>query len=143
MSKKKMYDYEVSSVPSNSRRTLFNLTVVTTGLAVAMSTLYTGQALAPSLSLFQTVIVTFIGCLALWAIMHVAGSIGTKTGYATVFNTRRCLGKKGSRVLSLIMAIPLFGWFAFQASFFGQTVSILFPDSTVFSPNIAAVWGDC
>ena len=39
------------------------------------------------------------------------------------------------------MAIPLIGWFAFQASFFGQTVSLLFPDNIFFSPSVAAVWG--
>jgi cytosine permease len=137
----KMYDYEVSSVPKNHRRSLFNLTVVTTGLAVAMSTLYTGQALAPGLTLSQTILATIAGCICLWGIMAITGSIGTKTGYATVFNTRRSLGLKGSRILSLVMAIPLFGWFAFQASFFGQTVNILFPNSVIFDPQVAAVWG--
>lgn len=136
-----MYDYEVSSVPKDKRRSMFNMTVVTTGLAVAMSTLYTGQALAPGLTLGQSILSTILGCAVLWGIMVLTGTIGVKTGFATAFNARRSLGLKGSRVLSLIMAIPLIGWFAFQASFFGQTVSLLFPESVVFSPQVAAVWG--
>ncbi len=136
-----MYDYEVSSVPKEKRRSLFNITVVTTGLAVAMSTLYTGQALSPGLTLGQSILATILGCLVLWVIMLLTGTIGVKTGFATAFNARRCLGVKGSRILSLIMAIPLVGWFAFQASFFGQTISLLFPDSFIFSPQVAAIWG--
>lgn len=136
-----MYDYEVSSVPAEKRRSLFNITVVTTGLAVAMSTLYTGQALAPGLTLAESILATILGCGVLMGIMVLTGTIGIKTGYATAFNAHRCLGSKGSRVLSLIMAIPLIGWFAFQASFFGQTISLLFPDNVIFSPQVAALWG--
>ena len=38
------YDYPDRPVPADKRRTQLNIAVVTTGMAVAMSTLYTGSA---------------------------------------------------------------------------------------------------
>ena len=136
-----MYDYECTSVPKDHKKSFINISVVTTGLAVAMSTLYTGAALAPGVTLYEAIFAVIAGCIVLGIIMVLTGTIGVKTGYATAYNSRSCLGIKGSKILSLVMATPLIGWFAFQASFFGQTVNLIFPDNMLFSPNIAAVWG--
>lgn len=42
----KYYDYPDRPVPHDKRKSPINIAVVTTGMAVAMSTLYTGSALA-------------------------------------------------------------------------------------------------
>ena len=46
----KYYDYPDRPVPQNKRKSPINIAVVTTGMAVAMSTLYTGSALAEVMS---------------------------------------------------------------------------------------------
>ena len=48
------YDYPDRPVPADKRRTQLNIAVVTTGMAVAMSTLYTGSALAEVMSYKDT-----------------------------------------------------------------------------------------
>ena len=60
------YDYPDRPVPADKRRTQLNIAVVTTGMAVAMSTLYTGSALAEVMSYKDGIISILAGCVINW-----------------------------------------------------------------------------
>jgi len=137
----RFYDYEDKPVPQEKRRGLYDLATVTTGLAVAMSTLYTGAALAHMLGLREAVIATIIGCVILATMASLTGAIGVKTGLSTTMSNWYSLGREGSKILSAIIAISLTGWFAYQSGFFGETIHLIFPNSTLAKVSIAAFWG--
>lgn len=58
-----LYDYPTEPVPKEKRRSLLNLSFVTAGLAVAMSTLYTGASLANLLTFRDAVWAIILGSL--------------------------------------------------------------------------------
>jgi len=137
----KLYDYEDKPVPQEKRKGLYSLVTVTTGLAVAMSTLYTGAALAHMLGLKEAVIATIVGCFILATMASLTGTIGVKTGLSTTMSNWYSLGRDGSKILSIIIAVSLTGWFAYQSGFFGETIHLIFPNSPWARVSIAALWG--
>lgn len=136
-----LYDYEDKPVPQDKRKPLYSLATVTTGLAVAMSTLYTGAALAETMGLRDSLIATIVGCIILAAMASLVGSIGVKTGLSTTMSSWYSLGREGSKILSIIIAASLTGWFAYQSGFFGETIHLIFPNSLFARVSIASLWG--
>ena len=57
----KYYDYPDRPVPHDKRKSPINIAVVTTGMAVAMSTLYTGSALAEVMNFKEGTIAIVVG----------------------------------------------------------------------------------
>ncbi|RCW40667.1 MULTISPECIES: cytosine permease [unclassified Halanaerobium] len=135
------YDYPTEPVPQSERRTLYNLSVVTAGLAVAMSTLYTGASLAQMLTYKGAVISILIGCCVLFLIAGILGAIGTETGVCFSVLARHSFGRDGSKIIGLIWTVSLTGWYAYQCGFFGETINLIWPDYFLTQPHIAAFWG--
>ena len=124
------YDYPDRPVPADKRRTQLNIAVVTTGMAVAMSTLYTGSALAEVMSYKDGVISILAGCVILLVIATLTGNIGADHGVSTSMLARHPFGRKGSNIVGLILAISMLGWFSYQCGYFGETISLLLPDQS-------------
>ena len=87
------YDYPDRPVPADKRRTQLNIAVVTTGMAVAMSTLYTGSALAEVMSYKDGVISILAGCVILLVIATLTGNIGADHGVSTSMLARHPFGR--------------------------------------------------
>lgn len=137
----KFYDYPDRPVPQEVRRSKLNITVVTTGMAVAMSTLYTGSALASVLSYKDAVLSIIIGCAVLGLAASLTGSIGAKAGVSTSMLARYPFGRKGSNIVGLIFAISMLGWFSYQCGYFGETINLLMPGHFLTNPLVATFWG--
>lgn len=135
------YDYPDRPVPADKRRTQLNIAVVTTGMAVAMSTLYTGSALAEVMSYKDGVISILAGCVILLVIATLTGNIGADHGVSTSMLARHPFGRKGSNIVGLILAISMLGWFSYQCGYFGETISLLLPGHLLTSPVAATIWG--
>jgi len=136
-----LYDYPTEPVPQEKRRTLLNLSVVTAGLAVAMSTLYTGATLATIMTFQDAVLSILGGCLFLLFMAGIMGGIGADRGVTFSVLSRHAFGRFGSKLVGLVWAISLTGWFAYQSGFFGQTINIMFPDAAITQVQVATVWG--
>lgn len=102
--------------------------IVWAGIVVALTAIMTGGLLAEGLGFRGMLIAATVGGLIHFVIGTLQGLIGQKTKLSTAFSTRFSLGNIGSRILSIFMAISLFGWFAFQASLFGLTAGTLMED---------------
>lgn len=137
----KFYDYPDKPVPTDKRRSKINIAVVTTGMAVAMSTLYTGSALATVLSYRDAVIAIGIGCAILGIVAALTGNIGAKKGVSTSMLARFPFGKKGSYIVGIVFAISMLGWFSYQCGYFGETVHLLLPGHFLTDPKVATFWG--
>ncbi|OZV12134.1 hypothetical protein CIW83_10945 [Tissierella sp. P1] len=135
------YDYPDRPVPSNKRRSQINIAVVTTGMAVAMSTLYTGASLAQTLSYRDAVLSIVIGCIILGIIAAFTGGIGASKGVSFSMLARKPFGREGSKIVGLVFAISMLGWFSYQCGYFGETIHLLVPNAKWADPKIAALWG--
>ncbi|ADK82748.1 purine-cytosine permease family protein [Sediminispirochaeta smaragdinae] len=136
-----LYDYPTEPVPKEKRRSLLNLSFVTAGLAVAMSTLYTGASLANLLTFRDAVWAIILGSLFLLFMAGIMGGIGADTGVPFSVLSRHAFGRSGSKIVGLVWAVSLTGWYAYQTGFFGQTMHIMFPNVYLCSIPVATVWG--
>lgn len=136
-----LYDYPTEPVPQEKRRSLLNISFVTAGLAVAMSTLYTGATLAHLLSFRDASIAIIVGTLFLLFMAGLMGGIGAEKGVTFSVLSRHSFGRFGSKLVGLTWAISLTGWFAYQTGFFGQTINMLLPDHFLGRIPVAAFWG--
>lgn len=136
-----LYDYPTEPVPKEKRRTLLNLSFVTAGLAVAMSTLYTGATLATLLTFQDAVLAILFGCIFLLFMAGIMGGIGADRGVTFSVLSRHAFGRFGSKLVGLVWAISLTGWYAYQTGFFGQTINIMFPQGFISQIPVATIWG--
>ncbi|MTI17981.1 cytosine permease [Rhodobacteraceae bacterium RKSG542] len=135
------YDYPTEPVPMEKRRGWLNLAFVTAGIAVAMSTLYTGAALGNLLT-FKDAVWAIIGASAfLFVMAGIVGGLGSACGVTFSVLARHSFGRSGSMIVGLIWAITLSGWYAYQCGFFGQTINLMFPDHALTQAEVATVWG--
>jgi len=134
------YDYPDRPVPIDKRRSQINIAVVTTGMAVAMSTLYTGASLAQTLSYRDAVLSIVIGCIILGIIAAFTGGIGASKGVSFSMLARKPFGREGSKIVGLVFAISMLGWFSYQCGYFGETIHLLVPNAKWADPKIATLW---
>jgi cytosine permease len=106
-----------------------------------MSTLYTGATLATLLTFQDAIIAIVGGSLFLLVMAGVMGGIGADRGVTFSVLARHAFGRDGSKLVGLIWAITLTGWYAYQSGFFGQTINIIFPDAALTQVSVATVWG--
>ena len=50
-------------------------------------------------------------------------------------------GRKGSKIVGLVFAASMLGWFSYQCGYFGETIHLLQPDAAWASPKVATFWG--
>ena len=94
----KYYDYPDRPVPHDKRKSPINIAVVTTGMAVAMSTLYTGSALAEVMNFKEGTIAIVVGSVILAILASLTGGIGANQGISTSMLSRVPFGRKGSNI---------------------------------------------
>ncbi len=135
-------DYAVQRVPEGGRKGFFSVAMVSAGFCICMSGLMTGASFAMGLTLKQAIIASIIGNLILALYGGALGHAGAKEGVATSMLARVSFGFHGSKIISLIVAITMAGWYAFQCGFFGQTINAMFPEGGVIvAVPVAAAWG--
>ncbi|MCI9355004.1 MAG: cytosine permease [Firmicutes bacterium] len=138
----KMNDYATTRVPENAKMSTYSVTMVIIGLIIALSALYTGAAFAQGLSLKEMLIADFCGNLILCFYAGFMGVIGAREGMSVTMIARHSFGKAGSGLISVIVAVSLGGWYAYQCGFFGNTIFAMFPKAGIITePVIAGIWG--
>ena len=135
-------DYATSAVPEDQRKSGVNLFVTTAGWIICLSTMFTGGTLISGLSFSRSIIAAIIGMMILTLFAAPLAAIGGKFGVSTTMLTRHALGKTGSNIFGIVNALLLgIGWFAWQAAFFGLTLSELLPNTFLVNPIVGALIG--
>ena len=104
----KYYDYPDRPVPHDKRKSPINIAVVTTGMAVAMSTLYTGSALAEVMNFKEGTIAIVVGSVILAILASLTGGIGANQGISTSMLSRVPFGRKGSNIGVVFISMWVF-----------------------------------
>jgi len=135
-------DFATTRVPMNKRRSSLNMSIVMITFAISMSGLFGGAALSQGLTVGQALLAIFVGNCILVFYAGFAGAIGAREGLGTYMLMRHSFGRSGSTLISVIFAITLVGWYAWQCGFFGLTIHAMFPQAgLVTHPVVAGIWG--
>lgn len=135
-------DYARSRVPIEKRRSLLSLSMVLIGFCISMAGLYTGAALIAGINIRDAIIAAIAGNVILTVYSGFVGSMGAREGVSTSMLIRHSFGSIGSKIISVIFAITLVGWYGYQCGFFGNTIHAMFPNLGFISePVVAGIWG--
>lgn len=135
-------DYAIDRIPMDKRKSTFSVAMVACGFCICMSGLFTGAAMAAGLSLQQALIAAFIGNVILSFYGGAIGAAGAREGLSASRLSIFSFGSQGFKIVSLVLALTMGGWFSVQAGFFGITINAMFPDAgLITSPNFAGIWG--
>lgn len=133
----KFNDYERTPVPPSAQRTWFEQGMVWLGEGFGLSGLAVGGVLAEGLSFPDMLLVCIVGALIVFVLASIVALIGTHTHLPTAINCRRAFGLKGAKLIGVIFCLCNFGWYAFQADLFGETIAALIKDlSGVALPTV-------
>ncbi len=135
-------DYARSRVPIAKRRSLLSLSMVLIGFCISMAGLYTGAALMSGLNIKNAIIAAVFGNVILTIYSGFVGVMGSREGVSTSMLIRHSFGSIGSKIISVIFAVTLVGWYGYQCGFFGNTIHAMFPNLGFISePVVAGIWG--
>lgn len=134
-------DYAITRVPNEERRSFLSTFLVYNGVVICAAALWTGHALAEGLNLINCVIATIIGFTITGIIGGALGIVGAREGVSSTMLARHVFGRYGAIIIGLIFAITNWGWYGFQAGFFGTVINTMFPGHFFTQPQIAALWG--
>jgi cytosine permease len=118
-------DYPREPVPSEAKKSWWSIGIVWIGVYICIPSIIEGLLLIGGLSFWKAVIADLAGISIFLFLMLIQGSIGTKTGLSTYMASRASFGNIGSHIISLVVAICGFGWFAIQARAFGESMVAL------------------
>ena len=121
-------DYATGRVPADQKKSDWDVAVVTAGFCIAMSGLFTGAAMAAGLNFQQALIAGIIGNLILTVYGTFLGIAGAREGVSTSMLARHSFGRQGSKIVSLVLALTMLGWFSVQVGFFGTTMNAMFSE---------------
>lgn len=100
---------------------------------LVVTTLLTGTLFVPSLSYGATLATITVGTVLGALVLVTVGSMGTRTGYATMELTKFSFGIRGSLIPSFGNLIVLMGWSWVQAILAGITVDTIVTAATGYS----------
>lgn len=135
-------DNATQRVPQEERKGVLNVALVAAGFCICMSGLFTGASMAMGLDLKSALLASVIGNIILSVYGGLIGMAGAREGVATPMLARHSFGFNGSKIVSLVLALSMGGWFAYQCGFFGETIAVMFPNAGfITNPTVAALWG--
>lgn len=135
-------DYATVRVPMEERKSIFNVAMVAAGYCIAMSGLFTGAAMASGLTLKNALIVAVIGNAILSVFGGAVGAAGAREGLSASRLAIFSFGKEGFKIVSVVLALTMGGWFAVQSGLFGETINAMFPNAGfITNQYFAAFWG--
>ncbi|MDR6226702.1 cytosine permease [Desmospora profundinema] len=121
----KFQDFERQPVPLSLRKPWWTLALVYIAIAVNLAAILLGGQLADNLSFAESMAATVIGSILVATIAALCAYVGAKTRLSTAMVSRYTFGEVGSRIVSILLATTLFGWFGVQAGFFGASALVV------------------
>ncbi|MEW6622978.1 MAG: cytosine permease [Bacillota bacterium] len=130
-------DYECSPVPSDKRRSFFDVAMVWAGFNICISSLITGGLLGLGLPLKTIILAILVGLTIEVTYAVIIGIIGTRCGVSTSVLSRHSFGRYGSLIVSFILGATIVFWYGAQAGFFGVTIVAILSD---IAPSVQGVY---
>ncbi|RMF07997.1 MAG: cytosine permease [Alphaproteobacteria bacterium] len=113
-------DYSLEPVPDDHAVSGIRIALIVIGFAITLPVLLAGSRIGLAMGLERAVqsfligggVLAFVGCITAY--------IGARTRLSTYMITQFSFGTGGARVINLLIAITLFGWYGVTAYLFGK-----------------------
>ena len=119
-------EYAFESVPKDTRKTFATILVIFTGYTISLSTFVTGATVGSKMTFGGAVGAIILGNAILAFVAIMLGMIGAKSGKTTLVIFRNLFGKRGSAIMSILIALSAVNWIAVNANTFAQMIQTNF-----------------
>lgn len=115
-------DHATDPVPAGETVHGLRVALVLIGIAITIPAFLTGAELGLAMGLRNVAIAIPIGSVFLCVIGCLAAVIAARSRLTTYRMIEFAFGVAGARVVNLVVAITIFGWFTVTAAFFGESI---------------------
>ncbi|MFC3395876.1 cytosine permease [Brenneria rubrifaciens] len=115
---RQLYDYEYETVPAEARKRWYVIALIWLAIGIDISGLFLGSFLSGGLPFVQAVSATLIGSALLGILAALCANVGYGCGLSTTLLSISVFGRLGGKLVGILSAVSLLGWFAFQLDFF-------------------------
>jgi len=117
-----MEDHFRSPVPAHRRISGWRVGLVILGIGITLPIFHLGAQLGQQMGALDAAFAFFVGCLMLGLLAAVTGYIGGRTGLSSYMIIEFAFGRRGAKLVNLLMAIGVMGYYSMTADIFGRTV---------------------
>lgn len=121
---KNVENITLGKVPLSERKNWLSIALIWSGVLVCVPALTVGGIVGAGMTIGNTMLSLVLGYACILIFMIPLGISSADLGLPTVMNASRSFGVTGSRVVvSIIIAVSMIGWFAYQANLCGNSFS--------------------
>ena len=113
-------DFPHSSVPDDKRRGAINQSLIWMGYSIWPGGLLAGGIIALGLPVYEAIGATLVGCLILFLLHLLQGTMGRRTGLGIATLYGETWGKWGRLIPAGLIGIALWGWFGVVTGLVGE-----------------------
>ena len=128
-----MNEYVTSRVPEQRTTSGWKIALIKIGVVVALPGFLTGAEIGSQLGLRNAAAAIVGGCLVLALICSLTGTVAARSRLPTATITKFAFGRHGARIVNMVLAVTLIGWFAVTAELFATALLGIF-DNTLSGP---------
>jgi len=121
-----MEDFERSAVPHERTLSWQHISLVYIGVAITIPAFLLVANVALSLGYVQALLAIVLSSIVLSVFGMLSGAVGAKTNLSSYMIIAQVFGEKGGKVINLLFAVTLAGWFGVTLSFFAQAADSIF-----------------
>ena len=132
-------EYAFERVPMDKRKTFATILVIFTGYTISLSNFVTGATVGSKMSFSGALWSIILGNAILAFVAIMLGMIGAKSGKTTLVIFRNLFGKRGSAIMSILIALSAVNWIAVNANTFAQMIQTNFKFTAGIPMGIIAV----
>ncbi|MDA5194124.1 cytosine permease [Govanella unica] len=127
-------DYAHSAVPADQTVSGWRIALIKIGIVIALPGFITGAEIGFALGLGRGTLAILIGGLMLMTLGMLTGTVAAKSRLTTSLITQFAFGTLGGRLINVVLALTLLGWFGVTAQIFGESVNHI--ASTLFDIHL-------
>lgn len=121
-----MEDFERSAVPHEKTLSWQHISLVYIGVAITIPAFLLVANVALSLGYMRAFWAIVLSSVILSAFGMLSGAVGAKTNLSSYMIIAQVFGEKGAKVINMLFAVTLAGWFGVTLSFFAQAADSIF-----------------
>lgn len=119
-------DYSRSKVPENKTVTGIHIASIIVGIGVTLPVFFVGSEVTQAVGLSNASLIFFGVCIVLSLLCGITAIIGNRSRLSTYMLLHFSFGTKGTKIVNLLIAITLLGWYAVTVEIFGQALTDAF-----------------
>ena len=132
-------EYAFERVPKDKRKAFATILVIFTGYTISLSNFVTGATVGSKMGFGGAIGAIILGNAILAFVAIMLGMMGAKSGRTTLVLARNFLGKRGSAIMSVLIALSAVNWIAVNANTFAQMIQTNFKFTAGIPMGIIAV----